>query len=296
MTGQIDPLRDYSNQAAVPDFQNYFDRWRSSSAEVRTAKLCFLDVPYGMGWRQTCDIFPASAANAPVLVFIHGGWWHFLDKSDHSFVAEPFLKNGASVVLLNYPLAPMVAIEDIVESVRKGVAWVRENIARFGGDPTRITVCGHSAGGHLTALIAQEDTNSERSVHKIVQACVSISGVYDLNPILATPHNKSIRMLQATAESATAMTKVNTIQCNMTIAIGEKETPGFRWQHNAFEERCDWAGKSLTAIVCDGDNHFSVVDGLSRCDSVLFQKTWASMVAAEPGRGASSRAPLCTIT
>ncbi len=295
MTGQIDPLRDYSNQAAVPDFQNYFDRWRRSSAEVRTAKLCFLDVPYGMGWRQTCDIFPAAAANAPVLVFIHGGWWHFLDKSDHSFVAEPFLKNGASVVLLNYPLAPMVAIEDIVESVRKGVAWVRDNIARFGGDPTRITVCGHSAGGHLTAMIAQEDANPERSVHKIVQACVSISGVYDLNPILATPHNKSIRMLQATAEAATAITKINTIQCRMTIAVGEKETPGFRWQHNAFEERCDWAGKSLTAMVCDGDNHFSVVDELSRCGSVLFRRTWASMVGAEPGRGASSRASLCTI-
>ena len=296
MNDRIDPSRDYSNQAAVPDFQSYFDRWSSSSAELRTARSCFLDVPYGVGWRQSCDIFPASEEKSPVLVFIHGGWWHFFDKSGHSFVAEPFLQKGACVVLLNYPLAPMVAIEDIVESVRQGVAWVRDNIARFGGDPACITVCGHSTGGHLTALIAQEDTSSERSVHKIVQACVSISGVYDLTPILATPHNKSIRMLQTTAEVATAMTKINTIRCSMTIAVGEKETPGFRWQHDAFEERCDWAGKSLTAIVCDGDNHFSVVDGLSRSDSVLFRRTWASMVDGEPGRGASSRAPLWTIT
>lgn len=145
--------RMYNNRALVPDHARHFQAWAECSASARRQLPCHIDVAYGDGPNETLDIFPAQKANAPVLVFIHGGWWRSLDKADHSFIAPSFARAGACVVLPNYALCPAVTVPDITLQMVKALAWTWRHIAQHGGDASRITVIGHSAGGHLSAMM-----------------------------------------------------------------------------------------------------------------------------------------------
>jgi arylformamidase len=144
----------YNNRARVPDHARVLDNWAKASALVRqSAAGAQLDVAYGPGACETLDIFPAAQPGAPVLVFIHGGYWRSLDKADHSFVAPAFNAAGATVVVPNYALCPAVSIEHITLQMAAAVAWVWRHAAQWGGDPARIALAGHSAGGHLATML-----------------------------------------------------------------------------------------------------------------------------------------------
>ena len=116
--------RMYNNRALVPDFADHLKRWADESQQARGNTQCLLDLSYGSGPNETLDIFPTDQANAPVLVFIHGGYWRALDKSDHSFIAPAFTKKGVCVVVPNYTLCPAVGISDIVMQMVKALTWV----------------------------------------------------------------------------------------------------------------------------------------------------------------------------
>lgn len=137
----------YDNRARVPEHAEIFERWRRASELVRRQAACDLDQAYGGLPAERLDIFPAAASGAPVLVFIHGGYWRALDKADQAFIAPSFTANGAAVVVPNYSLCPAVGIEQIALQMTRVVAWVWRHAAEFGGDPQRIVVAGHSAGG-----------------------------------------------------------------------------------------------------------------------------------------------------
>src|SRR5437868_4397919 len=141
--------RQYNNRARIPEHPQIFERWHKASAAARDGLAGELDLRYGDLPGETIDVFPAAEANAPVLVFIHGGYWRSLDKSDVSFVAPTFVNAGATVVLPNYALCPAVGIETIALQMVAALAWVWRNAGGFNGDRERIVVAGHSAGGHL---------------------------------------------------------------------------------------------------------------------------------------------------
>jgi arylformamidase len=147
----------YNNRLRVPDFlTRHVQGWQSNSTQVRARQACVLDVAYGQTSAEMLDIFPAGGTHQPVLVFIHGGYWRSLDKADHSFVAPAFTQTGACVVIPNYALCgadSTVTMEDIVLQLVRSLAWVYRHIDQFGGDPANITVVGHSAGGHLAAML-----------------------------------------------------------------------------------------------------------------------------------------------
>jgi len=125
---------------------------REKASEATRAKLKHhRDVRYGDGPRMTLDIFPAEQAGAPVQIYIHGGFWRGGSKDAYSFISEPFVEAGATMVLLEYDLCPQVTVPDIMRETREGIAWIYRNIAEYGGDPERIYLSGSSAGGHLTA-------------------------------------------------------------------------------------------------------------------------------------------------
>jgi arylformamidase len=179
----------YNNRARVPEHPQILEGWASASALTREKSVCDLDVPYGSGAGETLDIFRTTRADAPVLVYIHGGYWRALDKRDQSFVAASFTDAGALVVVPNYALCPAVSVEHITLQMVRAVAWVYRNAARYGGNPKHIVVAGHSAGGHLAAMMLSCDwpAFAPDLPPRVVKAALSISGVFDLEPLRHAP-------------------------------------------------------------------------------------------------------------
>ena len=145
--------REYNARAAIPDHPQIFARWAEQGAQVRRRRAGLIDMPYGDDEGERLDFFPTVQRNSPLLVFIHGGYWRSLDKSDFSWIAPPFLDAAVAMAFLNYGLAPRVAMEDIVRQQLKAIVWLYTRAEELGFDRQRIVVGGHSAGGHLTAMM-----------------------------------------------------------------------------------------------------------------------------------------------
>src|SRR5438874_1988862 len=175
---------EYNNRAKVKDAMDWIARYGAESARVRAELPMRFDVPFGRHHAERLDVFPASEAGpgpVPVHVFVHGGYWHRLDKADFSFVARAFRE--AVTIVVNYALVPTVDLDELVRQVRASVAWVHANARSFGGDPARITVSGHSAGGHLVAMLLATDWPQFGVPADVVKAGCAVSGLYDLEPI-----------------------------------------------------------------------------------------------------------------
>lgn len=258
----------YNNRALVPDFADYFSRWAQLSTQARSILLCLLDVPYGGGLNETLDIFPSHRTKAPVLVFIHGGYWRSLDKADHSFIASAFAPAGACVVIPNYALCPAVTIPDIVLQMVKALAWTYRNIEAHGGDPTHISVVGHSSGGHLAAMVMAclWPLYAPDLPRRVVKNALSISGLYDLDPIQHTPFlQESLRLTSAQADIASpsrfAAPPDSLGRGTLCTVAGGDESLAFIEQNQLMQQA--W-GKRMVPVaeVLPGLNHFSVLDAL----------------------------------
>jgi arylformamidase len=175
----------YNNRQRVPEHTRIMANWANASALSRTQSPCQLDIRYGEAPFESLDLFPTVRPGAPVLVFIHGGYWRSLDKSDFSFVAPAFTQAGALVVVPNYALCPAVSIEQITWQMVHALQWVWRQAPAHGGDPQRIVVVGHSAGAHLAAMLlsCRWKQVAEDLPAQLVSGAMAISGIYDLEPL-----------------------------------------------------------------------------------------------------------------
>jgi arylformamidase len=264
--------RQYNNRALVPEHAAHFERWAKSSAQARRQLPGLLDVAYGHGPGETLDVFPAPRKEgrppAPVLIFIHGGYWRSLDKSDHTFIAPAFVKQGACVVVPNYALCPAVTIPQIALQMTQALAWVYRHIGTHGGDPQRITVVGHSAGGHLAAMLlaCQWSLVGEDLPDALVQNALAISGVFDLEPLLHTPFlQDSLRLtaqrVRQVSPAGFAAPPLLDGRGELVAVAGADESEEFVRQTQLIQQA--W-GKDVVP-VCEtlpGLNHFSVLEAL----------------------------------
>ena len=257
----------YNNRLLVPDHAAYFTRWAKASESARQQRPCQLDLAYGEQPGETLDIFPASGAlpgkGAPVLVFIHGGYWRALDKADHSFIAPAFTQAGGCVVVLNYALCPSVTIPEIVRQMVKALAWTWRHIADHGGDPARITVAGHSAGGHLAAMLLACDWQAHAPdlPQALVKNALSISGLYDLAPIRHTPFLQDLKLTPEQVRQASPVLLPPPPQGTLYSVAGGDESEEFLRQNGLIAQA--WGAK--TVPVCEslaGLNHFSILEAL----------------------------------
>ncbi len=268
----------YNNRALVPDHDRHFMQWAEASEDARAAHTCLADLAYGDSAMEKLDVFPAVAKSAqagaaqkggPVVVFIHGGYWRSLDKSDHSFIAPAFTNQGACVVVPNYALCPAVTIPQIVMQMVKALAWVYNNVQRYGGDPRRISLIGHSAGGHLAAMLLACDWQAYgKGMGKslpadLVKRVLSISGLYDLEPLMHTPFLKdSLKLTPEQVHMASPAWLPRPRQGRLYTVAGADESAEFN-RHNRLIQTA-WGKK--TVPVCEalpGRNHFSVLEDLT---------------------------------
>lgn len=269
----------YDNRMRVPEHAQHFARWAEASRLVREKSAALLDVAYGSGEGETLDIFATAktpgATGAPVLVFIHGGYWRSLDKADFSFIAPALNAAGATVVLPNYALCPAVRIEHIALQLTRALAWVWRHAAQHGGDNTRIGLVGHSAGGHLATMLLScrwKDVDAEMPAQPL-NAALSISGLYDLEPLR---HVASLQSdLQLTPATVRRLSpaffprpRTGSVGGKLFATVGMEESDEFVRQNALIRDV--WGPTAVP--VCEtlpGLNHFSVVEGLADARSRL---------------------------
>jgi arylformamidase len=267
MSAKADPAwlqAQYDNRTRVPGYGVYLRRWAEDSAQVRSERRCVLDVRYGDGSAERLDVFPASRSDAPVLVYIHGGWWRALDKSDGSFVAPAFTDAGAMVVVPNYALCPVVTVEHIVLQMARALAWVWRHAHAYGGDRTRIVVAGHSAGGHIAAMLAccRWPELAADLPADLMRGAMSISGVFDLAPLRRTAFLQADLKLSARDVRRLSPAALPAPNGPLYALVGGDESEEFQ-RHNQLIRRRWGAAAVPVCEVVPGADHFSVLDSLA---------------------------------
>lgn len=254
----------YNLRAAVKDAVEHLGECARRSGLFRANVNVQVDVPYGPTHGERANVYAAAKPGAPILVFIHGGYWQRLDKNDFDYIAAPFVAAGAAAVNVNYTLAPRAAMDEIVRQVRAAIAWTWREAKSFNGDPQRIHVAGHSAGGHLTAMAAltEWEAFAPGVPAGIVKSAVAISGLYELEPIRHTYLNDALKLDAAAARRNSPSLFVRKGAAPLTLAVGADETQEFLRQQRDFAKTLAKAGAAVETHEIAGRHHFDVIHDL----------------------------------
>ena len=260
----------YSPSKAGIDSPAYMNWYKTNSAKVREELPCQLNVPFGYTLTEHLDIFPTSQTHAPIMIFIHGGYWTMASSKEFSFVAKGMVSAGITTVVINYALCPKVTIDEIVRQTRAAITWVYQNAKSFGGDPNRIYVSGHSAGGHLTAMsmITKWENDYGLPNNLIKGGCV-ISGLFDLMPFPYTWLQPKIQLTWGEVLRNSPIRHIPETAGSLIVTYGEEESSEFHRQSQDFFNA--WKSKGLQGkcLAQPGKNHFTAIDGFLSTNSLL---------------------------
>lgn len=255
----MDLAAEYNNRALVPEHPAIITRWQQDARAWRDARPCEGDIVYGARPRNRLDFF-AATGQGPIVLFIHGGYWRSLDKAHFSHVARGPNAHGLDVAVAGYTLCPDISLLDIIDELRQCCLFLRERYGR------PLLVTGHSAGGHLAACLAATGWQDYGQPRGLIQAGLSISGLFDLRPLLATPINDDLRLSAATAAAASPLLWPMPNTLSFDSWVGSRESAEFLRQARSLAAA--WRGLGLDCgyrEVAEA-NHFTVGDLLSQPD------------------------------
>jgi arylformamidase len=250
----------YDNTRAVADSAALIAARNAASAEFRAAYPGHLDLPYAAGERTKWDLFPATAPDAPCLVFVHGGYWQRNRREDFCVLAEGALARGWSVGLPGYTLAPEASLTRIVAEVHAALSWLQANGPAH-GIAGRILLSGWSAGGHLVGACVG---------HPAVTAGLAISGIFELAPIRDTYLNDKLQLTEAEIEALSPL-RQPMVPKPMAIAYGSAELPELRRQSRSFHRARAEAHLPGPLVPVAGADHFRILDALRAPDGELLR-------------------------
>ncbi|HUZ83390.1 MAG TPA: alpha/beta hydrolase [Gaiellales bacterium] len=254
---ELDAL--YDTRRRVPDWEAFTDRFEARSARLRERMPDALDLPYGRHPRERLDLFlPVRVELPPVHMFFHGGYWRSGTKERYSYVAEGFLPVGAAVAVVEYALVPEVSMDELVRQVRASVTWLATNARALGVDGGRITVSGHSAGGHIVGMLMAGGWAGAG----IVKGGLGLSGLYDLEPIRRTYLNQTLALDRMTAERNSPALLNAATAAPLALAVGGDEGDEFLRQQQSMQRAWEAQAVPVSPIVIPSGNHYTVVEDL----------------------------------
>lgn len=267
----------YNNQAKVPDVASIVGPWLTKGEEARTQLSCDLDIAYGPHDRHKVDIFPAARPDAPILAFIHGGYWHSRDKSLVHFLAPTFVAADVTFVSIGYRLCPAVAMADVVADVTAAVDWIHANPQTVGGRADRLHVAGHSAGGHLAAMLCGPSGRPD-----LLKGGCSVSGLHDLEPIRLCYLNQHLNLGPQDVSPLSPIAIARGLEKGgrrlppLIATVGMEEGPEYLRQRDELVTALHAAGQPALSVDVDGGNHFTALEAFGDphhplCQAVLRQ-------------------------
>ncbi|MDC8003426.1 alpha/beta hydrolase [Aureisphaera galaxeae] len=261
------PNNQLNLRAQHPDFQTFLDFNERESERVRNEYYCHLDQKFGASKLQAIDVFPSHVSESPIFVFIHGGYWRALDKRSYSFVAEPFVKNNVTVCVVNYRLIPEVNMATLLDDIYDGIHWIQRQASCFNGDPNKMVLSGHSAGGHL-ALMAYL---MNEKLRPSIRAVCSLSGIFDLSFIKNSYLNDVLGLNEKDVFDFSVSNKdLSVLECPTLLSVGSRETDFFITESkNLYLNNKSKA--PLEYLEYEGLNHYQIIHKLGQMDSPLVQ-------------------------
>lgn len=264
--------QQYNVRLSIPDFQVWFDRFAAEGAQTRAQRAHTADLTYGPDPLQTYDVFPCGSPRRPLLVFIHGGYWRSLDKDQFSQLAAPYLDAGINVALVNYRLAPQVALEDIVSDCANALRRLHADAGRFDFDVNAFYLMGHSAGGHLATLLTAQNVLPVKGV-------CSISGLYDLEPIRQSYLNDVMQLSEADVRKLSPILHLPPARVKTVLCTGGQESEAFKDQRDRYADVLRQAGRQVEIAQAEQAHHLSIVDVAADPASALTQAVLKMILA-----------------
>jgi arylformamidase len=256
-----DPFRI---RAHVAEFDAIVEDIVAASVRTRATLPMEADIAYGIGGDETLDIFfPAGVREKlPVHMFIHGGYWRMFSKRDYSYVAATVTRAGAIAVIVDYSLMPKVRMNVLVDQVQRATRWVVENISAYGGDPSRLTVSGHSAGAHLATFLFRQQASAS-----LIRSALLLGGIYDLKPMQGSFLAPEIGITDSEVAAFSPISHAYDAECRVIVAVGADETPPFHQQATEFAISLERQGLAVSVKTIYGANHMSSVRDLGLPES-----------------------------
>jgi arylformamidase len=275
--GKEDLEFQYNPRESVPEYPELAKKRAEASRKARSTLKSWLNVPYGHSSREILDIYPADRPGGPVLIYIHGGYWRSGSKDDNCNFVPAFVERGATVVLVEYDLCPSVTVTDIVRQTRAAIAWVYRNILRYSGNPSRLYVSGHSAGGHLTAMALAHDWAKEDLPGNLIKGATATSGVYDLDMVMRISVNEQVRMTPEIARENNPFLHPPLANCPLLVSVGGAEPEGWQAMSEDYFKLCKERGLDCHYLVVPGANHYTMSEHLADPTSPLTQAMFKQM-------------------
>ena len=273
----LDLERGYNIRQLYADFDSMIAALAERSAQVRKNADVSLDLSYDSGERDRLDLFRCGQKDAPLFVFIHGGYWQRGDKSIYSYLTAPFLDNGVDVAMIGYELCPATDMDTMVSKMRKALTWLWHNAASHGANGQRINLSGHSAGGHLTAMMlaTKFDQAGKDLPADLIKTGNPISGLYQLDPLRKTTIGKALRLDDEASKRNSPYFLKPATDAPVLVTLGDGETSEFHWQTDTFVERWRSHDEKIVHFAEPEVDHFGVVNRLADSGSEIFRKTLA---------------------
>ena len=258
----LDVAYDNTNAVGMEKRNAYISDWVKRSETVSNAWSPRSNISYGSRPRQRLDVFPCGSTDAPTLLYIHGGYWQMGDKEAYGFIGDALLASGFNFVLVEYTLAPEVQMDDIVSEIYAAIDWVIEKISKYGGDPRRVFICGHSAGGHLTAMAMND---------RRIAGGIAISGLFDLEPIRLNYLNQKLGLDEAEMLRNSPIRHIPAESSPLIVTVGLDELPELIRQSEDYYNTWQSRGHDGQYLPIPGHDHFSVLEELARADGLILK-------------------------